>query len=167
MSHVLSFKLWESFNLGMRYPSKVNINDHEKEIIKDKITWRDLDWKEIGNDGNSIIWLELILPIELNISKGVIVDIQLIQDTFYQIHINLTNELQGLGLGTKIYRSIVEWAGHLYSGKGRRHNPIINDVWNKLRKDHGVKCMSNDIADICISKENPNIKGLTDLFKSM
>ena len=124
----------------------------------------DLDWKEIGSDGSSIIWLEMSIPIDLDISKGVVVDIQLIKDVLYQIHISLAEDLRGIGLGTKIYRSLIDWAGHLYSGKGRRHNPIINKVWDNLKDEYGVTCANNDLGDICISNNNPDKDKLLDLF---
>ena len=147
------FSLWESNTPGIRYPSQIELSADEKRIIEHDLTWRDLDWKEIGDDGNSIIWLEMIQPLDMDLGKGVIVDIQLIQEKFYQIHINLALELRGIGLGTKIYRSIIDWAGHLYSGKGRRQNPIINKVWSKLNQDSSLECLSNDIADLCVVRE--------------
>ena len=161
----LSYELWESINgtIGLRIPGQIKVSDEDKEMIHN-LKWTDLDWREIGNDGSSIIWLEMKLPIELDITKGVIVDIQLIQETFYQIHISLAEDLRGIGLGTKIYRSIVDWAGHIYSGKGRRHNPIINHVWDNLKSEHGVTCSSNDLGDICISNKNPDLDLLLNTF---
>jgi hypothetical protein len=166
--HVLKYEVWESTNemfgsRGIRIPNQIKLIDDEIEIVRN-LKWRDLDWKEIGNDGNSIIWLEMSLPIDLDISKGVSVDIQLINDKLYQIHISLAEDLRGIGLGTKIYRSIIEWAGHLYSGKGRRHNPIINKVWDKLKTEYGVTCANNELGDICISNKNPDKDTLLQMF---
>jgi GNAT superfamily N-acetyltransferase len=170
-NRILSYRLWESKyksfgSMGLRIPEHIRISDDDKDIVR-RIGWSDLDWNEIGDDGNSIIWLEMKLPIDLDISKGVIVDIQLIQNTFYQIHISLSEDLRGLGLGTKIYRSLVEWAGHLYSGKGRRHNPIINNVWKNLKSEAGVTCSRNDLGDICVSNKNPDKDKLLNRFNSI
>ena len=150
-------------SMRLRVPDQIEVWKDEKEIIKN-LSWMDLDWKEIGSDGSSIIWLEMSIPIDLDISKGVVVDIQLIKDVLYQIHISLAEDLRGIGLGTKIYRSLIDWAGHLYSGKGRRHNPIINKVWDNLKDEYGVTCANNDLGDICISNNNPDKDKLLDLF---
>ena len=167
--HVLKYKVWESTNgmfgsKGMRIPNQIKLIDDEIEIVRN-LRWTDLTWSEIGSDGYSMIWLEMSVPIDLNISKGVMVDIQLINNTLYQIHISLAEDLRGIGLGTKIYRSLIDWAGHLYSGKGRRHNPIINKVWHNLKSERGVTCASNDTGDICISNKNPDLDKLIKLFK--
>jgi hypothetical protein len=167
-NRALNWELWESINLtpGLRLPSQINPDEETIEIVKN-LGWSDLDWEEIGSDGVSVIWLKLKLPVDLGIEEGVVVDIQLINDTFYQIHISLAESLRGIGLGTKIYRSLIDWAGHLYSGKGRRHNPIVNKVWKGLENDPGVTCLNNDIASICISKKNPKIKQLSQIFNRM
>ena len=109
--HVLKYKVWESTNgmfgsKGMRIPNQIKLIDDEIEIVRN-LRWTDLTWSEIGSDGYSMIWLEMSVPIDLNISKGVMVDIQLINNTLYQIHISLAEDLRGIGLGTKIYRSLI------------------------------------------------------------
>ncbi len=139
---------------GLRIPNHPDFDDSEIKVLKN-LRWSDLDWEETGNDGNSIIWLKCKLPIELDLSESVIVDIQLIQDTFYQIHISLSEEIRGIGLGTKIYRSLVDWLGHIYSGRGRRHNPIINKVIDKLKNDPGIDSRTNKLGDLCVSRRNP------------
>ena len=167
MNHrALSWEIWESSNFktpGLRLPRNLELDDSIIDVVKN-LNWRDLDWEDIGSDGRSIIWLNLKLPIDLDITEGVIVDIQLIQNTFYQIHISLSESLRGIGLGTKIYRSIIDWAGHLYSGKGRRLNPIVDNVWDGLKSEPGVICLDNKHATICISELNPDIDRLTSIF---
>lgn len=150
-----SFKIFEaSYDTpGLRYPDQIDISDEEREIVK-RIKWTDLDWEQIGDDGNTIAWLKMILPLDIDISDGVIVDVQIIKGTFYQIHISLAEELRGIGLGTKIYQSLVRWLGHIYSGKGRRQNPIMDKVWDKLRSDPKLKCASNSLGDLCVDTEN-------------
>jgi hypothetical protein len=124
-----------------------------------------MQWKEIGDDGHSIVWLECYIPIDIDISTAVIVDIQLIREEFYQIHISLSESLRGLGLGVKIYRSLIDWLGHVYSGIGRRQNPVVNHIWSKLKMDITLQCSSSSIADICISKKNPKGKELLSRFR--
>lgn len=168
VNRALCFKIWETltYTPGLRLPSQLELSEEEIEIIKN-LSWRDLDWDTIGDDGKSVIWLELKLPVELDIKDGVVVDIQLINKSLYQIHIQLAEEIRGIGLGTKIYRSLIEWAGHLYSGRRRRHNPIITKVWDKLKREPGLECASNDLGDICVSKLNPNKDELIKYFKNI
>jgi hypothetical protein len=163
----LSFKMFEKLgSVGLRIADQLDVSEEEREILSN-LKWQDMDWKDIGNDGNNIVWLSMSQPLDIDISRGIIVDIQIINGTFYQIHINMAEELRGLGLGTKIYRSIVDWAGHLYSGKGRRQNPIIEKVWDSLRNERGVKCAHNDIADICVSDKNPDKEDILGVFNRM
>jgi hypothetical protein len=157
------FLLESIYQPGLRIPDQIKFHPKEIEILKN-IVWKDLNWKEIGDDGHSIVWLECSIPINLDISTSVIVDIQLIKQQFYQIHISLSESLKGIGLGFKIYRSLVNWLGHVYSGIGRRQNPIINRIWNKLKMDSSIECRSSSIADICISNSNPIGKELLFRF---
>ena len=70
-------------------------------------------------------------------------------NALYQPHISLPEELRGKGLTVKIYRALVERLGHLYSGKGRRQNPMIDRVWAKLKMDPTVRCAENSIGTAC------------------
>jgi hypothetical protein len=171
MHRALNYKLWESTygsigSVGLRIPDQINLSDKDIEDVRN-IEWTNLDWEDFGNDGGSIVWLKMTQPFTDEISKGIVVDIQLIQELFYQIHISLAEDLRGIGLGTKIYRSVVDWTGHLYSGKGRRQNPIVNKVWDNLKNEEGVTCASNDLGDICVSDKNPDKDKLLEMFMSI
>lgn len=160
------FLLESIYQPGLRIPDQIEFHPQEIEILK-RVGWRDLKWKEIGDDGNSIVWLECSIPIDIDISTAVIVDIQLIRDEFYQIHISLSESLRGIGLGPKIYRSLIDWLGHIYSGIGRRQNPVVNSIWSKLKMDPTLQCSSNSIADICVSKANPKGRELLTRFREL
>ena len=164
-NYIESYRLWESnqFPMGMRLAKPVDLTDSEIRQIEE-VDWKELDWNEAGDDGKNIVWLDLISPFNENIRNGVIVDIQLIGDHIYQVHISLADSLQGMGLGSKIYRSLVNWAGHLYSGKGRRHNPLVNKIWKGLKDQTGVMCISSTLGDICISNNNPDKDLLASIF---
>lgn len=151
------------YSPALRIPEQIDFSNDEIEIIR-RLNWRDLDWNQIGDDGNTIVWLECSIPIDLDLSKSVIVDVQIIRDTFYQIHISLSEEIRGIGLGTKVYRSLIDWLGHIYSGKGRRHNPIINKVIERLKSDPGIMCKSNNLGDLCVSRNNPEADQLISSF---
>lgn len=159
-----NFILESVYQPGLRIPDQVKYDPDEIEILK-RINWKDLQWSEIGDDGQSIVWLSCKLPIGIDISKSIVVDIQIIREEFYQIHISLAESLRGIGLGTKIYRSLVNWLGHVYSGVGRRQNPIVNRVWDKLKSDPTVICSSSSIADICVSRSNPKGREMLSRFK--
>lgn len=150
----------------MRLAKPIELTQEEIDQIKN-IDWKELDWDKVGDDGKNMIWLGLISPFNENIKDGIVVDIQLIGDHIYQIHISLAESLQGMGLGSKIYRSLVDWAGHLYSGKGRRHNPIVNRIWKDLKDQEGVTCLSSKLGDICISDKNPEKELLQSIFNKI
>ena len=167
-SYVQTYNVWESnqFFPEIRLPNSIDLTRQELNQIKN-VKWENLNWEDAGNDGNKIVWLELTEPFNDNIKSGIKVDIQLIGDSIYQIHINLADSLQNIGLGSKIYRSIVDWAGHLYSGKGRRHNPVVNNIWKNLKEMKGVTCISSKLGDICISNKNPDKDVLENIFNRL
>lgn len=167
-NYIKPYHLWESNKIFpvMRLAKPVKLTQDELAQIKN-INWKELNWDKIGDDGKNIVWLGLTSPFNQKIKDGIIVDIQLIGDHIYQIHISLAESLQGMGLGSKIYRSLVDWAGHLYSGKGRRHNPVVNKIWKELKKQDGVTCLSSKLGDICISDKNPEKELLQSIFNKI
>lgn len=150
--------------------SPVEVPPQLEEEIK-KIKWESIDWGDPQDDGTSIISLKCNTPYP-EIDKGIAVNIQLIPSgdddiSFYQIHIELAPSLRGLGLGYKIYKSLIHIYGHLYSGKKRIQNPeVVQKIWKKLTQDSSVECIQNSIASLCISKNNPDMEDLKILFNS-
>ena len=161
--HIKQYESWSSFTPNIRLPEEIVLTPQEVRQVRE-VNWEQLDWKEAGNDGNKIIWLDLKKPFNNKINSGIVVDIQLVNEHIYQIHITLSKSLRNLGLGFKIYRSLIDWAGHLYSGKGRRHNPLVNKIWKKLADQPGVTCISSKLGDICISDKNPEKELLYSIF---
>lgn len=164
--YIKQYESWNEFSPGMRLPKEIVLTQDEENQIK-QIDWKQLDWNDIGDDGNKIIWLDLINPFNDKIKSGIIVDIQLVNKHIYQIHISLAKSLRNMGLGFKIYRSLVDWAGHIYSGKGRRHNYLVNSIWKKLVDQPGVTCISSKLGDICISDKNPDKEILSLIFNKI
>ncbi len=76
----------------------------------------------------------------------------------------MADELQGLGLGYKIYKALIADLGHLYSGKGRRMNPNITKIWEKLKTDSSISCISNVNGDLCMKKDNPDADDLINFM---
>ena len=95
------------------------------------------------------MYLGVILPGDSEPLEGLELTIQVVMNALYQPHISLPEELRGKGLTVKIYRALVERLGHLYSGKGRRQNPMIDRVWAKLKMDPTVRCAENSIGTAC------------------
>lgn len=169
---VKSFNIFESEVAGLgsfgglRYPGQIDPDSDTVEELR-TVNFKDIGWNQIGDNGRNIIWLKPIFPFNADLSDGIIVDIQIIRDTFYQIHIGLAESLQGIGLGSKIYASLVLNFGHLYSGKGRRHNPVVNRIWRGLATIPEFTCVSGKIGDLCVLNENPDAENLIREFKRL
>lgn len=114
----------------------------------DDIEWKDIKFVTTGKDDN-LMYLGVILPGDSEPLEGLELTIQVVMNALYQPHISLPEELRGKGLTVKIYRALVERLGHLYSGKGRRQNPMIDRVWAKLKMDPTVRCAENSIGTAC------------------
>ena len=165
VENILRQKLNEIGMPSLRMPVNIELSDEELNSLK-QISWENISVSNGGDDGHSIIHLDIRIPnvIQTDVSKGIIVDIQLIKDTLYQVHINLCRGLQRLGLAPKIYKAIIMEYGHLYSGIGRRQNPAVSHIWDILRADGDVKCYDNELGTLCISKDNPKAEELLKFF---
>jgi hypothetical protein len=91
---VKSFALFESdvadlgsFG-GLRYPGQI---EPDSEILEElrTVNFKDIGWDQIGDNGRNIIWLKPVFTFEADLSDGIVVDIQIVRDIFYQIHIGL------------------------------------------------------------------------------
>lgn len=147
---------------SLRLPKDVGVTPKEIEAIKN-VNWTDIGIEDHGGAGN-IAHLGITLPFESSITDGIIIDIQIIKDSIYQIHIHMGKELRGLGLGYKIYKALIKDLGHLYSGKGRRLNPHVTMIWDKLKNDPDFDCISNENGDMCMTKNNPTKNDLVDFM---
>lgn len=147
---------------SLRLPKNVSVSDTEVNAIKN-VNWSDIKIHDLGGK-NNIANLGIELPFKTEIGDGIIVDIQVINGGIYQIHIHMSTELQSLGLGYKIYKAIIMDFGHLYSGKGRRMNPLVGNIWEKLKVDNDIQCVSNPNGDLCMRKDNPNKKELVNFI---
>jgi hypothetical protein len=163
MKNFIKQKLRENLNLStLSLYSKVDISDDEKLRIKN-LKWSDLILEP--QNEMSPVQIKVDFPWESEVSKGIALDITLVKDMFYQIHISLDENLRGLGLGYKIYKAIIMNFGHVYSGKGRRLNSLeVPKIWDKLSKDSDITCVSNDIADMCVANNAPNKDELLNNF---
>jgi len=124
------------------------ILERSEYLWVEEILWQEIDFVITGKD-YKLTHLGVILPGNKGPTDGIEVSIQMILDVFYQAHISLPEELRGKGLAVKIYRALVEKLGHLYSGKGRRQNPMIEKVWAKLKMEPNLRCAENSIGTAC------------------
>ena len=167
MKQALSYKVWESTIMTgprLRLPKNIKLDDIDKRWVR-MIKWQDITWKTIGGDGDSINWLEMEIPLDTDITDGVVVDVQIIKNTFNQLHIDLAEDLRGLGLGTNIYISLIHQLGHIYSSKRRRMNPIIDVLIKSLSRRSDIIHVQNDLGDLLVSTKYNMGNEIIDYFK--
>ena len=156
--------LIEELNLAtFRVPKQVDVSTEEIGALRN-VQWQDLQIEDLGGQGN-IAYLKVNFPFETNASDGIVVDIQVIGGQVYQIHIHMSDNLQRMGLGYKIYKKLISEFGHLYSGKGRRMNPNVDKIWDRLKQDNDYVCMSNDNGDLCMTKDHPEPESLINFIR--
>ena len=126
-----------------------------REYFNQELDWTGIRFVRLESEGN-LMNLGVILPGESVPNPGIVLTLQVIYDYLYQPHITLDEELRGQGLAVKIYRALVDRLGHLYSGKGRRQNPMVDRVWAKLRQDPTIDCATGSIGDACWTLDNPD-----------
>lgn len=114
----------------------------------ESLDWRDIKLVSLGKEHN-LMQLGVILPGDTEPVEGLDLTIQVVMDALYQPHITIPENLRRKGLAAKVYRALVERLGHLYSGKGRRQNPMVDKVWAKLQADPGLRCAENSIGTAC------------------
>lgn len=125
------------------------------DFFDQELDWNRIKFVKLESEGN-LINLGVILPGDNIPNPGIVLTLQVIHDYLYQPHITLDDGLMRKGLATKIYRALIEKLGHLYSGRGRRQNPIVDKIWAKLKRDITIDCASSSIGDACWTLDNPN-----------
>lgn len=145
-------------------PKNINIsNDEKREILK--LNWSDLIIDQLND--SSPVHIKVSFPWDSNASEGIAVDIQIINNVLYQLHISLSDDLKGLGLGYKIYKALIMTYGHLYSGNGRRQNNLeVPKIWSKLKSDKDISCNFNNIGNLCVANINPDKDKLLKIFNN-
>ena len=165
----LTYKMWESRILTqprLRLYKDIDLDQRDKEWVS-MIKWSDISWEAIGGDGNNIHWLEMNLPLDTDIAEGVVVDLHMINNTFNQLHVSMTEDLRGLGLGTNIYISLINELGHIYSGIGRRTNPLITRLIESLSNRSDIIHVKNSLGDLLVSVDFDMKDELIEYFKNI
>jgi hypothetical protein len=131
------------------------ILENSKFSQLNSLDWQDIKFTRLEREGN-LMKLGVILPGEEAPNPEIILTIQIIHNLLYQPHITIGDRLRRRGLAFKIYRALIEKLGHLYSGKRRRLNPIIDRLWAKLRIESNLEGATSSIGDAVWTKENPD-----------
>lgn len=136
--------------VSYRLPQRPSITDEEKQRIQ-MWDYTDIDFEQMNSD--SPIQLKVITPLEEKIERAIVLDVQVINNNIYQLHIALHDELQHLGLGYKIYKRFIDLFGNVYSGKGRQHNDAeIPRIYDKLSKEPNIECKDMGYGTLCMLK---------------
>jgi hypothetical protein len=131
------------------------ILENSKFSQVDNLDWRDIKFTRLESEGN-LMNLGVILPGDDVPNPEIILTLQTIRGVLYQPHITIGERFRRRGLAFKIYRALIERLGHLYSGKGRRLNPMIDQLWAKLRLQPDLEGAHSSIGDAVWTKDNPD-----------
>jgi len=164
MKFFIQKRLRESLNVNQfRVPKNVQLNEKELEHLKN-VNWSDLTIDDLGGNGN-VAHLRIGFPFETNASDGIVVDVQVLHDYIYQLHLHLTDNLQRLGLGGKIIKAVAVDLGHIYAGNGRILNDNVNKLLESFKNDPDLIYLKNDIGTLIISKDNPDKNELIEFMR--
>lgn len=126
------------------------------------INWNDIKLEQIDDNGHNII--NLGVYIDNTLEEGIALDVQLIGD-YFQLHPTIHENLQGQGLGFKIYKKFIHEFGNIYSAKGRRLNPTIIKLLNKFKNSDEYTYLDKNGSILIILKANPDHDELVESFK--
>lgn len=146
-------------------PKRISIDESEKIKLKN-IGVEHLILEPLNEE--SPVKIKVDVPWSSNISDAIDVYIILTNNNLFQIDINMDKSIQNLGLGYKIYLALILDFGHLYSGKGRRHNHReVPQIWDKLKKEPRLQCLNSEKGELCILRGAPNVDELMNNFKGI
>jgi len=139
---------------AFRLPQQIKVSQEDLSRLK-SISYQDIMINDFGGEGN-IAHLGVSFPFETNASDGIIIDIQILQGIIYQLHLQLSDSLQGIGLGGKIAKAVINEFGHIYSGKGRVLNPNAEKMLDNIKNDPNFVYIPNDRGELYMMKDNPD-----------
>ena len=166
MQDFIKIKLREALGIpSANVPANIQITPDEASIIK-SINYNDIILEK-GEQNKNLLYINVSFTNESlnNISAGIKFQIQLIHNTFFQPHMFLSETLQGLGLGYKIFKCFINKFGHIYCGKGRTVNTeVINKILGKLSTDPEFIIFKGKNGILIATKDNPNIENLKKII---
>lgn len=130
------------------------------------ISYKDIVIDELGDDGNLILHMGIILPTDTSVNTGIALDIQLIKEELYHPHLEIARILQGQGLGYKILLKFIEEFGHIYVTEARTLNKKeIPAIIKKLKSEGFIEHYKTNIGgELFILNSNPNKNYLIDKY---
>ena len=161
MYNFIKIKLREELNIpSAELPSRNDVMPEEIELLKN-LQVSDISFNK-GKRTNNLIYINVTFDNEkLNkFTSGIKFQIQIIDRTIYQPHIFIADELQRLGLATKIFNSFILKFGHLYFGKGRILNDVVEKIYKKLCDNPNYITFKGRHGILICTKDNPNIEQL-------
>jgi hypothetical protein len=129
-----------------------------------QLDWRDIQFVQLEQEGN-LMQVGVLLPGDKVANPEITLTLQIIHDALYQPHIEIGEMYRRQGLAFKIYRALIDLLGHLYSGKGRRLNPMIDQLWAKLRLQSDLEGAHSELGDLVWKKENPDGPAYRDFIE--
>lgn len=147
----------EDYKHNLNYKNDLGLDAEELDKIKN-ISPGQLVVEQGEYDGEvAQIIINMPWDSPINDSVGLNVNLQVLGGSLYQIHIFLSQDIRGLGLGYKIFKTIINEFGHLYSSPDNRINDNeIPRIWEKLDDEPNIESYSNDGVNIAILNTNPN-----------
>lgn len=149
------------------YIPKLRIPNQNIEFKDYKnIDYNDIIIKELGDDGNLILHMGIILPNDNAVNNGITFDIQLIKDELYHPHLEIARVLQKQGLGYKILLKFIKEFGHIYVTEARTLNKKeIPTIINKLKNESFIEHYKTNIGgELFVLNTNPDKNYLLDKY---
>ena len=158
-------------NSLFKMPEPIQITDKEKSELQN-LKWESIkikDPSETSTSTSDIFTMNFDLGKLNHILSGIVFKIESDNRTsLYQAHIQLYKDLQGIGLATKLYRSVLEEFGHLVSKKSKRvSDKEISGLYQKLAKDNKIDFFDRNGNFLLLHKGNPEYKNILDTFKAI
>lgn len=164
MQTIYNLDQWLSENLFMpRLPKPLGLSASELQDLR-AIQWQEIQFTEL-EPVNNFIQLEVQILNRPELTLGISLWIQLVDDTFYQPHIYLTQELQALGITYKIFRSLLEEFGHIYMSRGRTlERSVMDAIIQKLALDRSIALFTRRQDQLLVHLSAPNFREVVDSF---
>ena len=151
-----------------KMPEQVELKPNDTNTIKklkwDKIKMEDPDATDAGS--SAVFDMKFDFGKLNHILPGIVFKIEQDYRTeLNQPHIQLTDDLQGLGLATKLYRLTLQEFGHVVSKKSKRlSDKMITGLYKKLAKDSKIDFFDVNGNYLLLHKDNPQYDELLNRF---
>lgn len=174
MKDFIRQKLRESMDVTIPtydMPEKIQATPEEYQALK-SLTWQDIGLEPKENSGSPIFHIDITFRNpELNkFASSIVFSIQMLPDRkdnykYYHPHMFISDELQGIGIGSKILKAFVMDFGHIYVSKARTHNPNFTKMVLGLGNDPDMELLRNNRAILVLKNGNPDKEDLSKIIQ--